>query len=256
MIKLACKPPIVLPEDKEFSLAYQAVTRACINYDSEYHIPEFTPISDQYSLGSCVANACCDALEILLGIEDPNSVVQLSRLHAYWNARAYTHDTDKDEGTYVRNCVDSFQRLGVAPESIWPYDVKQVYAQPPLRAYQLSIDNKINAYYRITDDRVNCVEAAVRANHPVVFASDVTQEYIRYFNDSNIVWETPKSWAGAHAQIIVGVRHVNGQRQFKIRNSWGESFGQKGHSWYSEAYIASARCSDFWVMTRVPELVF
>lgn len=256
MIKLACKPPIVLPGDKDFDVARAAVASARVSVDSEYHIPEFTPISDQSSLGSCVANACCDALEILLGLEDPSSVVQLSRLLAYWNARSYTKDTDKDDGTYVRNCVDSFQRLGVAPESVWPYDIRQVFAQPPLRAYQLSVDNKINAYYRIVGDRANAVEDAVRANHPVVFASDVTQEYIQYFNRSDVVWDTPRTWAGAHAQIIVGVRSVNGQRQFKVRNSWGPAFGEAGHSWYTEAYVESARCSDFWVMTRVPALVF
>lgn len=256
MIKLACKPPIVEPGDKDFSIARSAVILAKVSVDSEYHIPEFTPISDQLSLGSCVANACCDALEILLGLENPNSVVQLSRLLAYWNARSYTRDTDKDEGTYIRNCVDSLQRLGVAPESSWPYDTRQVFAQPPIRTYQLSLDNKVDAYYRIGVDRCNSVEDAVRANHPVVFASDVTKEYTQYFNRDDVVWDTPTSWSGAHAQIIVGVRYVNGKRQFKVRNSWGRAFGKNGHTWYTDDYVESNRCSDFWVMTRVPALVF
>ena len=256
VIKLACKPALVLPGDKDFSIARAAVAASSVSYDAEYHIPEFTPISDQGSLGSCVANAACDALEILLGLEDPNAVVQLSRLLAYWNARSYTQDTGKDDGSYIRNCVDSFQCLGVAPESIWPYDVRQVFAQPPIRAYQLSLDNKITAYYRISGDRANSIEDAVRANHPVVFASDVSKEYTQYFNRSDVVWDTPHTWIGAHAQIIVGVRSVNGQRQFKVRNSWGPAFGDSGHSWYTEAYLESARCSDFWVMTRVPALVF
>lgn len=255
MIKLACKPELVLPGDKDFSIARAAVAAARVNSDNEYHIPEYTPISFQGSLGSCVANAACDALEILLGLENPNNVIQLSRLLAYWNARSYTQDTDKDDGSYIRNCVDSFQRLGVAPESIWPYDVRMVFAQPPIRAYQLSLDNKIDAYYRINGERSSSIEEAVRANHPVIFASDVTKEYTQY-NGHGVVWETPKTWVGAHAQIITGIRYVEGLRQFRVRNSWGVSWGEEGHSWYSESYIESARCSDFWVMTRVGNLVF
>jgi C1A family cysteine protease len=256
VIKLACKPALVVPGDKEFSVARAAVAASAVSVDSEYHIPEFTPISNQGSLGSCVANATCDALEILLGVEDPNGVVQLSRLLAYWNSRSYTNDTAIDDGTYIRNCVDSLQRLGVAPEDAWPYDPRQVFAQPPIRAYQLSLDNKIATYYSVQADRANSVEAAVRANHPVVFASDVSQEYTQHFNRGDGVWDTPRTWIGSHAQIVVGVRSVGGQRQFRVRNSWGPTFGDNGHSWYTEAYIESARCNDFWVMTRVPTLVF
>lgn len=256
MIKLACKSALVLPGDKEFSIVQSVINSVRVNHNTEFSIPEFTPISNQGTIGSCVANATCDALEILLGLEDPNSVVQLSRLHLYWNARSYTHDTGRDDGSYIRNCVDSLQRLGVCPESIWPYDTQMVFAQPPIRAYQLSLDNKINAYYYIGTNRSNSIEDALRANHPVIFASDVTQEYTQYYNRNDIVWNTPKTWVGAHAQIIVGIRTVNGQREFKIRNSWGNNFGENGHTWYSEEYIESARCNDFWVITRTPVLVF
>jgi len=253
VIKLACKPALILPGDKDFSIARAAVAAAAVSVDSEYHIPEYTPISNQGSLGSCVANASCDALEILLGLEDPSSVVQLSRLLVYWNARSYTQDTGKDDGSYIRNCIDSFQRLGVAPESVWPYDVRQVFAQPPIRAYQLSLDNKVNAYYTIQADRSNSIEDAVRANHPVVFASDVSQEYTQYFNRSDVVWDTPRTWIGSHAQIIVGLRVVDGQRQFKVRNSWGTGWGLKGYFWMDYDYVADkSLCNDFWVVNSIP----
>ena len=61
---------------------------------STHIIQEFTPISNQGQLGSCVGNATMDAFEILMGLENPNSVVQLSRLHAYYLGRLYTLDTD------------------------------------------------------------------------------------------------------------------------------------------------------------------
>lgn len=224
----------------------------------DYSIPERTPVSNQLTLSSCVANAVCDALEILLGVEN-QSVVQLSRLMTYWNARVYTNDSDKDEGTFIRNAVDSLRTLGVCPESVWPYVPANVFAQPPIRAYQESLDNKIEDYFAIVATgtvRCDTIEAAVRANHPVVFASPVTDAYTRYFSGDGRAWHETKTWVGYHAQIIVGVRFVNGERQFKVRNSWGDSWGDAGHTWYAEDYVASSLWNDFWVLTRVPALVF
>lgn len=225
----------------------------------EHVIAEHTPISDQGSLNSCVANAVCDALEVLLGVENPSNVVQLSRLMTYWNARSYTQSTNLDDGAYIRDAIDSLRTLGVCPEDAWPYVASNVFAQPPIRAYQLSIDNKIEAYYRIPGDgkgRCDTIEHAVRADHPVVFAAPVTDEFTRFFRNEEKVWPRVRTWVGYHAMIVVGVRYANGERQFKIRNSWGTSWGDNGHTWFSEDYMGSPEVNDLWVLTRVPTLVF
>jgi hypothetical protein len=235
------------------------MAKAGVYGTDEHSLPEYTPISDQGALSTCVANAVCDALEILLGLENPNNVVQLSRLMTYWNARSYTQETNKDDGTFIRNAVDSLRTLGVCPESVWPYAPQMVFAQPPLRAYQESLDNKIEAYYTIPGDgkgRCDTIEHAVRANHPVTFAAPVTDEYTKYFRAEGRVWPRTRTWVGYHAQIVVGVRWVNGERQFKVRNSWGPYWGDSGHTFFSEDYMGSPEVNDIWVLTRVPSLVF
>lgn len=222
----------------------------------EYHIPEYTPVSNQLSLGSCVANAVGDALEILLGVEDPNSVEQISRLHLYYNARSIDHTTDKDDGTYIRNAIYCLKKLGVCPERAWPYDVTRVFSQPPLSAYKLSLDNKIDAYARIDSNRADSIESAIRANHPVPFATAVSSDYVNYYGRDDVVWDPPKSWVGMHAQIFTGVKRTSNGRLFRVRNSWGESWGHRGHTWFSEDYVESSRTNDLWIMTRVPGLIF
>lgn len=248
------------PGDKELAgPVLSEMAKAGVYGTDQYIIQENTPISDQGSLSSCVANAVGDALEILLGLENPANVVQISRLHLYWNARSYTQETGKDDGTYIRNAIDSLRTLGVCPESVWPYVPANVFAQPPIRAYQESLDNKIEAYYTIGGDgksRCDTIEYAIRANHPVVFASPVTDEYTKYFRADGRVWPRTRTWVGYHAQIVVGVRYVNGERQFLVRNSWGPYWGDGGHAWYSEDYMGSPECNDFWVLTRVGTLVF
>lgn len=259
--KSGYKPDPHDPRDKILdATVLTEMVKVGATYGTDEHIiVEHTPISDQGSLSSCVANAVCDALEVLLGLEDPKNVVQLSRLHCYWNARSYTQDTDKDDGTYIRNAIDSLRTLGVCPEDVWPYAMSNVFAQPPIRAYQKSIDNKIESYYRIDgagSSRCDTVEHAVRSNHPVVFAAPVTDDFTKYFRGDGRVWPETKTWVGYHAMIVVGVRYVNGERQFKIRNSWGPSWGDSGRTWFSEGYMGSTLCNDFWVLTRVPALVF
>ncbi len=233
--------------------------RESVNQTGDHVIVERTPISNQGRLSSCVANAVADALEIQLGVQDPTSVVQLSRLHLYYNARSYTHTTDRDEGTEISSAIDSLRTLGVCLEATWPYVEANVFAQPPLRAYKEGLDNKVLEAYRVAggpQERCDGVEAAVRANHAIVFATAVDNAYEGY-NGGNKVWMPPSSWAGYHAQIITGVRrNANGGREFLVRNSWGANWGQNGHIWIDESYVGWTETSDLWVVTTVPSLVF
>jgi len=253
------KPSLSTPSVKPFNVALPAFAAAATSgAGSEHIIPEHTPISNQLSLSSCVANCVGDLLEIVIGLEDSSKVVQISRLHLYWSARSYTRDTDKDDGTMIANAIDSLRTLGVCREETWPYDVSKVFAQPPLRAYKESLDNKILEYYRVyggQTSRADGVEVAVRANHPVTIATAVDNDFLAYRGGGK-VWSPPSSWVGYHAMIVVGVRLGKNGREFLLRNSWGDGWGDGGHVWVHESYIAWDQTSDTWVVTRVPGLVF
>lgn len=225
-----------------------------------YIISEKVPCFDQMSLGSCVANSTCGALEILQGVEGV-AIVPVSRLFVYWNARSYDHDTDKDQGTFIHNAFDSLMRFGICPESEWPYVESAVFTQPPTSAYKIASDNEIplTNFYRIDstgNERITDVETAIRANHPVVFGTQISQEYESY-PGGNKIWDVPSSSAGGHAQCIVGVRR-NPDVQFLVRNSWGTGWGDPqypGHAWFTANYIAWDETNDLWVPTRVEALV-
>lgn len=231
---------------------------AARNYTNQHIILEYTPISNQLDIGSCVANATCDCLEVLKGLEDKNNVTQLSRLFVYWNARLYTKETGKDGGCYIHNAMDSLTTLGVCTESLWPYDVNNVFIQPNQLAYKQGDDNTFNYFYQIIsddDDRVKDIEAAIRANHPVVFGTLVGQELMDYIGEEK-VFNPPLTSKGGHAMLITGVRiNSSGKREFYIRNSWGFAWGIQGHCWFSEEYIKWNETSDIFVGTRVDDLL-
>jgi len=238
------------------SISSPLLKQAGATVQNEVILNESTPISNQYQIGSCVCNATSDALEILLGLEG-RPVVQLSRMFLYWNSRMYNKQTDQDNGTYIHNAFDSLKRLGICPEDAWPYDPMKVFVQPSLSAYKTANDNTIEDFYRIDsngNDRLNDIETALSAQHPVVFATGVGKSFQNAF--PNQVFSRPDHYDGLHAMIITGYRHTNGTRQYWIRNSWGSTWANNGHVWVDSSYIDWDTTHDIWVPTRVPDLLF
>jgi C1A family cysteine protease len=221
-------------------------------------IPEHTPISDQGPLSSCVANATADAFEILRGLSDPSAVEQLSRLFVYWNARLYSRQTNIDKGTFIMYGMQSLIDYGICGENTWQYDPNKVFAQPNQLAYKEADDNtfKVDSFYKIRtlgSYRCQDIETAIRANHPVVFGTNVDASFENY-NGGNAAIDPPSSWIGGHALVIVGVRY-NPNLEFCIRNSWTSSWGNGGHAWLSAAYIMADFTDDLYVGTQMSGLL-
>lgn len=243
--------------DRNFSAVKSNILKFASS-NNEHIIPEYTPVSDQLNLGSCVANSTVDALEILMGLS--GKPVQLSRLFVYWNARLYNQATDKDEGTFIKNAFNSLAKDGVCPESVWEYNTSKVFAQPPMEAYRQGSDNTIHDFYRIYSTgskRIEEIESAIRANHPVVFGTGVTNNFLNYgYSNNDIVWQPPTdAVVGLHAMIVTGVREQNNRLQFYIRNSWGVNWGRNGHTWFDQDYFLHPTTSDIWVPTLMNNLL-
>lgn len=208
-------------------------------------LPERTPISDQLQLSSCVANATCDALEQVL--EGP--VVQLSRLFVYWNARRRRGDECNDAGTFVRDAFWTLGKLGVPKEDYWPYDPPEVNVRPTLKAYEQAYEHKVGGYYAIQGTgatRLAQMERAIRSGLPVVFGTDVGDEFENY--DGKSVLEFPAVPKGGHAMVVTGfLAGKKGNKTWRVRNSWGKSFGDQGYCLMSSDYMTNAATSDLWV---------
>lgn len=244
---------------KLFTKSGTLVKLASTTDPNQHLIPEYTPVSDQGQLGTCVANGTADAFEIIKGIENPNNVKQLSRLFLYWNARLYDKDTAHDNGTYVSNAMQSLVDYGICEESSWSYNEGKVFTQPNILAYKEADDNtlKAAAFYKIITSgqgRLSDIEAAVRSNHPVVFGTGIGSDLQDYDGNPATVLSTPKTSLGGHCMVIVGVRR-NPNLQFYIRNSWGPSWGINGHVWFDGSYLANSMTDDLYVPTLMPDLL-
>ncbi len=251
-------------EDRPFQQVRPAMSQRAVaagaghsTGDSEHILAEHTPISDQGNLGTCSANAWMDAFEILLGLERPTAVVQLSRLFVYWTARVLTGTQHIDSGAYLRAVAHQLRKIGVVEERYMPYrdQLSAVLTPPALDLYTMASNNRIHSFYRIVSQgqrKLDDIELAVRANHPVISAAQVDRGFVDY-RGGGTIFGPPTQPLGPHAMIITGVRRRGNRRDFLRRNSWGAAWGDNGHVWCDEAYVRLDE--DIWVGTQLKPLI-
>jgi C1A family cysteine protease len=154
---------------------------------------------------------------------------------------------DKDAGTYIRLCFDILSRFGICDEVIWPYDTSKVFISPSIKAMRQAVGHRIHSYYRIKQsgqERIPEIVSALRGKHPVVFGTNVGKSFGNI--QAPYICGIPNDEdQGGHAQVIVG--YINGY--FKVKNSWGTKWGDKGFSYFTPEYIAWFMTQDIWVPT-------
>lgn len=254
----ACRQDPPDPRDLDFADLRERlkVGASSVAWD-EVVMQERTPVSDQGRRPTCVANAACDALELVMA-----TPVQLSRLFAYKNSRLLHDGGSDDSGTYGRICWKQLNKIGACPESMWPYDERPeeeggvVNERPPLGCYEAAYDHRVEGYYAIRTtgaERGNDVDAAVRLDHPVFLAMQVGREFCDWDGTGNVVWNAPSRPIGRHAMVVVGVRRDSlGRRHFLLRSSWGKGWGEDGYAWATEGWVCDPFTSDLWVPTMAP----
>lgn len=251
-------------KDKSFEEIENSLSSSTGN--KEHVIVEKTPISNQGQAGTCVANAWCDAMEILDGLVGNDVVEQLSRRFLYWCARAYTNDTHHDDGTYLRSAAHQLKHIGIFEEKYFEYSDKPEFlvsssklSKPSLDHYTIASNNKLSNFYRIDsstrEKKLSQLETAIRSNHPVVFSTLINKGFQNIGNEDVVIGPPSKGDVilGSHAMIITGVGYDGPNRWWLIRNSWSKYWGNNGHVKINDDYMSQLR--DAWVGTKIKEII-
>jgi hypothetical protein len=226
-------------------------------------LSKFCTETNQLSLNACAGNATADSIEMAMRITEaaqaaaqnraPAEIPQMSRLFVYSMSRMLQdtdgdghNDLNLDQGTYIRLCFDVLSRFGICREETWPYLTDKVFISPSMKAQREAVGHRIHSYYRIrsfNQDRVDEVVSALRANHPVVFGTQIDASFEKISNSTPV--GPPTAPLGGHAMIIVG--YIGGN--FLIKNSWGTGWGDGGFCMMTPDYIAWSGTDDLWVPT-------
>jgi C1A family cysteine protease len=223
-------------------------------------------VYNQGQIGSCTANAIAGAFEFDLRKQKQTDFVP-SRLFIYFNERFMEHSVALDNGAQIRDGVKSVNKLGVCPETEWPYDdtpadpTTNVWppgarpAQKPTPdCYKAALNHQVVSYQRVNRDLAQ-MKGCLAAGYPFVFGFTVYDAFESAEVAKTGVLNMPTSderVVGGHAVLAVGYDDV--AQRFIVRNSWGAKWGQKGYFTIPYAYLISGNlASDYWTIRMVED---
>jgi C1A family cysteine protease len=211
------------------------------------------PVYDQGQLGSCTANSIGAAVQFEQMKQKKKSFIP-SRLFIYYNERAMEHTINSDAGAQIRDGIKSVNKLGVCPETLWPYDdgKKKFMKKPGDTCYKEAAKNQVVSYQRVTQTLMQ-LKGCLADGYPFVFGFSV---YDNMYSDKVtktgiLTLPGPKDKSeGGHAVMAVG--YDDAKQWFIIRNSWGTDWADKGYFYMPYAYITDDNLSDdFWTIRLV-----
>jgi len=208
------------------------------------------PVKDQGQVGACTAFSLSTAMDN--AIRRQNGTMTTSTLHI-WSHYG---------NPIVQNAGDSNLKKPIAPWESWPYDERTACQldqsgdhdcgpytppvtqgsgthDPTLQAKVKDSDShgqwSVTEYDRIPSDPDTL--AAILATGADVWTSmDIGTTWLTTVGENIVDW-TALNTDGGHAFVLAGYRHVGGQRQFLVHNSWGTTWGERGYAYVSEAMI-------------------
>lgn len=204
------------------------------------------PIEDQKDLGSCTAHAGVGLMEYFQRAAFGRNL-DMSRLFLYKTARRLAGIAG-DEGCYLRSTMQAMCMLGIPPESMWPYKVADFNKEPDAFIYSLADDYKAWCYYKLESGQnrqlLDVLRDSLAAGLPFMFGFTV------YSSMTDNEWiPIPKKGEhveGGHAVVAVG--YDDARQAFRIRNSWGKTWGKLGYGWLPYWYMQNGQAEDFWTL--------
>ncbi len=201
--------------------------------------PWFLQVRNQDSLGACAAFAGSSIMEYIINrvTGHLNYNFKLSELFLWYNTR---ESKGENSGTVPADLMNWMLQKGDCKESLWSFEDKTStkYLQEPTEVcFQDAPEQRALSIRNVSVDPDEWIRALLD-EHPLFFGIETPQN----FNESHLIgkplFENPV-WPsrGGHGMVIVGYdSHYptpDGRKieAFKVRNSWGELFGEDGYIW-------------------------
>ena len=209
-----CKSP---QDDRDY--CYENNDKFPIIFDMR---KQLNKVRNQGEQGSCAAfSAAC--IKEYQEYKDYNFKGYMSPQFFYDNrSNLYDKNPNNDYGMYGRDIMKLLKNIGICKEEDYVYgDIKNKKDIPP-EIYKLAKNHTIKSYARVNN--LQSLKNSLVKNGPCLICFPVynTGKHMWYKENDN------DEMMGGHAMTVVGYN----MDSFIIRNSWGESWGDKGYCYY------------------------
>ncbi len=236
-----------LPDIRDARLALPAVRSLPASVDLST-LPDMPPVYDQGQLGSCTANAIGAAVDFQNHRQDQKWLTP-SRLWIYYQERVIEGTVSQDSGAQIRDGMKAVAKLGVCPETDWPYDIATFADKPPRKDYKDALKDRVVTYESAPQELFG-LKSVLASGLPVVFGFTVYESFEGEQVAKTGIMPMPspsEAVVGGHAVLMVG--YDDAHDRFKVRNSWGTSWGQEGYFEMPYPYATNTKlASDFWAV--------
>lgn len=230
----------------ELALAHWPAT---VRLDETANMPL---IADQGQLGSCTAFGSLRCFDFAQHVETGN-FMNGSHLFQYYNTRSLEGTEGSDAGGTIRDAMKALAKYGVCPETEWPYVIHRYKREPLPKCYNDAMAHESVEYLRVSRKQI---PKAIAAGFPVVFGCVLYESFEspgpRKGNKFVMPIPNPHTEAalGGHCMVVVG--YDAPRNLFRVANSWGTDWGDKGYFWMPYEYLLNTGyASDFWTLKKV-----
>lgn len=160
----------------------------------------------------------------------------LSAEYAYYSATQRRSPMKPHAGVSLATMIDTIREDGQPREEGWPY----LAAIPPLVSDWRPPANcgEIfrHAFLEKTTD-IATVFSALSAGQPVLLTARITEQFHLPPPDHIVKRRANDRDTANHALVAVGHGSNSGDPIILVRNSWGESWADRGYAWLTKDYL-------------------
>lgn len=232
-------------QEEYASFPKQATYRAFL--PERVNLPDYFPAPGAQGMqGSCVGWAVAyGARSYYQGVAQGR---KLDRANAFSPAYVYNQiksdPNNCDGGSSIVNALNLLSRQGVARLSEFPYAESNCGRIPGNDIKNSAARNAIRGWSSIKRGDIEGVKGALYRGHPVIVAMMLSPTFDQIRGPAIYADEGSNS-TGGHAMVIVG--YDDHRRAFRLLNSWGENWGDRGFGWVGYRAMAQ-RGREFYVM--------
>lgn len=222
------------------------------------------PVRDQLNIGSCTANAGCEAAGFTNNAETSKGDPLFSRLDLYAITRTLEGTPlSEDSGCQVRDVFKAMAQYGVCLEEEWAYVPSRFSQMPPANAMDDGRAHKAITYHRLAS--IAEIKTCIGQGFPFIggFVCFESLMSAQCAATGNVPVPKPtEQQIGGHCIYFYGFDDnaddgAGGKGMLLFQNSWGTGWGLTGRGRLPYAYLRPMvtsglpLASDFWTLRKI-----